>query len=146
MGATFAKLSWIAFIWSGVMDLSPSAARPTDQVARAGCPRAPLMRVSHARFGEARRALRQKALAQVIPPGQPDAGHVERQEDHQRQMRAAGGGDRGAEAARDQIAAAGADRADESERGGALDAGRLHGGRPAGFARALRLLELLFAE
>src|SRR5437879_4130925 len=89
---------------------------------------------SYARFGKARRTRRQEGLAQVVPPCERDAADVECKEDLERQVRAPGGGDRGAEAAGYQIAAARPDRSDESQRGGALDAGRLEGKHAAGFA------------
>src|SRR5215471_1809404 len=90
------------------------------------CRRLLLTPPSHTRRGETCRA-RRVALAQVVPPGEAEAGRVEGEVDHERQMRAPGDGNRCAEAARDQIAAAGADRADEAERGRAFDAGRRHG-------------------
>src|ERR1041385_2396109 len=91
-------------------------------------------------------ARRNEAAAQVVPPGQRQAAGVEREVDAERQVRAAGRGDRCAETARDQVAAAGADRADEAERGGALDARRLDGSQTPGLARSLRLAQLLLAE
>src|SRR5215470_5142369 len=126
---------------SGARDSSSSTARipaiPAPTTTSRGRPKRSLLMAasharSHARFGEARRTQCKKALAQVVPPRERDAGHIEHQEDFQRQMRTPGGCNRGAEAARDQIAAAGADCANESQRGGALDAGRLQGERPAG--------------
>src|SRR5215475_6440492 len=87
------------------------------------------MAASDARGGEARRPQRKKARAQVVPPCECDAGHVEHQEDFQRQIGTPGSGDRGAETARDQIAAAGANGADEPQRGGAFESGRFQGQR-----------------
>src|SRR5258707_1026840 len=104
------------------------------------------MPASHARFGEICRALRKKALAQVVPPREREAGGVERQVDDERQMRATGGGNRRAEAARDQIAAAGADCPDKSECGGSFDAGSPQGERTAGIAGTFCLLKILLAE
>src|SRR5258708_30374352 len=86
-----------------------------------------------------RGARRKEVLAQVVPPGQRQAGRVEREVDGERQVRPAGGGDRRAEAARDQVAAASADRAAEAERGGALDAGGLDLSHPSGDTRTFRL-------
>src|SRR3974390_3362686 len=60
--------------------------------------------LSHPRFSEACRR-RRVALAQVVPPGERQAGGVEAEIDRQRELRTAGRGDRGAEAARDQVAA-----------------------------------------
>src|SRR5918998_1256880 len=93
---------------------------------------------SDPRRGKARRALRQKALAHVVPPGQREAADIECQEHDQRQMRAAGTCDRGTEAARDQIAAARADRPDKAERGGAFERRRLDRRETTRFAFALR--------
>src|SRR5215831_7287287 len=101
---------------------------------------------SHPRFGEAGCPQHEETLAEVIPPGERNAGLIEAEKNFQRHVRAAGDGDRGTEAARDQVAAAGADCADESQCGGGLDSGRLHREHPADLARTLRLLALLLAE
>src|SRR5260370_14239655 len=101
---------------------------------------------SHPRFGQTRRNRRKCALAQVVPPRERYAGHIEGEEDRQRQVRTTGGGDRGAKAARDQIATASADGADKSQRGGGLEAGRLQGERPGDLAQAFRLPPLLLAK
>src|SRR5262249_32957254 len=117
----------------------------TVRMSRARRERSLLMLVSHPRFREARRD-RRKRTAQVVPPRERYAGHIEGEEHRQRQMRTPGRGDRGAKAARDQVAAAGPDSADKSQRGGALETGRLHGGCPRDVAQALRLSALLLAE
>src|SRR5215469_3995608 len=109
------------------LPMTTSCARPWPITSR------PIAR-SHAGFGEVRGTRRTEAPAQVVPPGERQAGHVEGEEDRQREMRPASHGDRGAEAARDQITAAGTDRTDEAERGGGLDARRLERERPSGFA------------
>src|SRR5947209_11061906 len=76
----------------------------------------------HACFGEAWRAFALRAATQVEPPGEPEAGAVEHQEDGERELRPARHGDRLAETTRDQIAADGTDRADEADGRTALDA------------------------
>src|SRR5580704_2647289 len=107
---------------------------------------APLMTRSDPSVGETRRSRIDRALAQVEPPGQRQADGVEGEIDFERQKRAAGRGDRGAEAARDEVAADGADGADEAQRGGALDAGGLQRCCSARFAGAFGLALFLLAE
>src|SRR5438093_798005 len=63
---------------------------------------------SHARFGEAWHACFCGAAAQVVEPGERQTDRVEREVDHEGELRTASQRDRLAEAARDQIAAAGA--------------------------------------
>src|SRR5215204_5969612 len=106
----------------------------------------PLISPSNPGFGETGGALREEALAHVVPPGQRDAADVEQQEDLQRQVRTTGRRDRGAETAGDQVSAARADRPDKAERGGALDRRGLDRGEPARVAYALRRAELLLPE
>src|SRR5262249_62077731 len=124
--------------------LTHLVAYPKD-ISRGLEERSLLILVSHPRFGEARRD-RRKCTAQVEPPRERYAGHVEGQEHRQGQMRTPGGGDRGAKAAWDQVATAGADCADKSQRGRALETGRLQGAYPRHVAQALRLSALLLAE
>ena len=104
----------------------------------------PEIKASHACFGEALGAA--LPVPQVVPPGKRHAGDVERQEDLQRQVGSAGGGNRGAEAAWDQVSATGSNRRCEAEHRGTLDTGRLEGQRPGRVAQALCLPELLGAE
>ena len=102
------------------------------------------------RSGEARRAHHQERPAQVVPPREPDAGDVERKEHFEREMRGAGCGNGGAEAARDEIAAACTDRTDEAQGGSSLNARRLDGRKAAGVARSFALFlglpQLFLAE
>src|SRR6267378_8701554 len=97
-------------------------------------------------FREAGRTCCLGTATQVEPPGQREAGGIEREIDHQCELRAAGDRDRLAEATRDQIAAAGADRADEAQRRTALDTGRLQGSRTAGVAGAAGFAQIFLAE
>src|ERR1041385_1190571 len=100
----------------------------------------------HACLGEAWHARCGGAPSQVEPPRERQADRVEREADHQRELRAASQRNRLAEAARDQIAAAGADGPDEAERGAALDAGVFQGLCTAGLAAATCLAQVLLAE
>src|SRR6202023_2775140 len=105
---------------SGARDMSSSTARipaiplptTTSRGRRKG---SPLMGVSDARLRETRRTHYEKALAQIIPPRERYAGHVEGKEDLQCQMRSASRCDGGPKTARDQAAAAGADCSAESQ-------------------------------
>src|ERR1700676_4740461 len=131
-------------ITSGSLTAYPSSHKgPVELAPQAG--RAPLC-LSNPCFGKTRRARFRRALAQVEPPGHRQAGRVESKIDDQRQLRAAGDGNRLAEAARDQIAATSTDRADEAERGGALDAGSFQSQCPARFALALGFSKIFLAE
>src|SRR5690348_7173665 len=101
---------------------------------------------SHPCLGEAWRTRDEKAFAQVVPPGQRNAGQVEEKENCERQMRTAGCRNGGAEAARNQISPAGTYRADESERGGGLEARVLERARSSKLAFLFRLAQPLLTE
>src|SRR6185437_10323026 len=141
IGATLEKLCCTSLICSGVILAAPLVTSPHQrgEVLERCCSSDP-------RAGEAGSARLLGSSAQVEPPGQRQADHVEAEEKFQRQRRSAGRRDRLAETAGYEVAAAGSDRADETERRAALDAGGLHRQRPAGFALALRLAQILLAE
>src|SRR5690242_12516105 len=100
----------------------------------------------HACLGEARHAGRSGGPSQVEPPCERQADRVEREVDHQRELRTASQRNRLAEAARDQIAAAGADGPDEAERSAALDAGVFQSLCTTSFSAATCLAQVLLAE
>src|ERR671936_537752 len=98
------------------------------------------MLLSHVRFGKDRR------LAHVVPPVEPNARDVEGEEHFKREIGPAGCGNGGAEAARDEEAADGADCADEAERGPGFEPPCFERERAASLALALGFAQLLRAE